>query len=509
MSKRPRRSVLVGVITAGAVLASEVRGSFGADFNAFLAPQMGSPPLSGPINSDQPFLSLSQQDHTSVSHSSSSSFSSEIFSVKTDTDFRDTAKTDGKLFGDSFMGNSARWQENQVGYANSEMNLGEMIRLKTRFGASTYDASQDFFSSLGQKKAPEDLRGLRFASHDGPASGAAALTHLEADILKLGDAKVTLFQEFARVNSFFEDLKFSNKALRNQTKEDVFSTPDRQTEKYGVSLAQGSSGVMFSQNSISDLSGTASSFYREQRFDSKAWLGLRDITKGFSNSPDSVLGSLVPSNVWVGYSEGAIKQSVGALTLGRPTVAMVSPTTDPGTLIGGTITTMDAGLSWQWGGTYATMGAWRSQQVSNLSIPSSGDGADVSLGVKEKNWSASAYMSLSRWNSQDATNYSGNYNLGGGASFSVLLENYPNVTLSFDVSNYGDAYTAWDQRDSGRTTSAGIAFDFSKYLVESRGQKLKLFYFIRNEGYDGQWGAANSYTRTIDHVFGTVFRTSL
>src|SRR5262249_36842063 len=197
------------------------------------------------------------------------------------------------------------------------------------------------------------------------------------------------------------------------------------------------------------------------------------------------------------------------LTVGPATVAVISPTTDPGALIGAATTKMDAGLSWQWGGTYATVSAWRSQQVSNLSVPSSADGADVSLAMKEKNWSASAYMSLSRWNSQDGVNYSGNYNLYGGASFSVLLENYPNVTLSFDLSNYRDAYTAWDQRDSGRTTSAGIAFDFSKYLVESSGQKLKLFYFIRNEGYDGQWGATNSYTRTIDHVVGTVFRTSL
>src|SRR5262249_6846199 len=336
MSKRLSRSVLVGVITAGAALASEVRGSFGADFNAFLSPQMDS--TGGPINTAQPFLSLFEQSHTSMSQSSSSSFSSGMFSVKTDTDFRDTTKTDGKSYVDSFIGNNSKWQQNQVGYANSEMNLGETIRLKTRFGASTYEASQDFFNSLGQGKIPDDKRAFRFASHAEPASGAAALSHLEADILKLGDVKVTLFQEFARVNSFFEDLKFSNKAFRKETREDVFSTPDRQTEKYGVSIAQGSSGVMFSQNSISDLSGTTSSFYREQRFDSKAWLGLRDITKGFSNSPDSVWGSLVPSSVWVGYSEGAVKQSVGALTVGPATVTLVSPTTDPGALIGATIT---------------------------------------------------------------------------------------------------------------------------------------------------------------------------
>src|SRR5262249_55219501 len=101
MSKRLRRSVLIGAITAGAVLASEVRGSFGADFNAFLPPQVGS--TYGPINTTQPFLSNFQQD-TSVSHSSSSSFDSGMFSVKTNADFRDTARIDGTSLGDSFMG---------------------------------------------------------------------------------------------------------------------------------------------------------------------------------------------------------------------------------------------------------------------------------------------------------------------------------------------------------------------------------------------------------------------
>ena len=54
---------------------------------------------------------------------------------------------------------------------------------------------------------------------------------------------------------------------------------------------------------------------------------------------------------------------------------------------------------------------WRSQQVSNLSPLYTADGADVSLGVQEKKWSASAYMSLSRSSSQDGANYSGNYSL--------------------------------------------------------------------------------------------------
>ena len=83
------------------------------------------------------------------------------------------------------------------------------------------------------------------------------------------------------------------------------------------------------------------------------------------------------------------------------------------------------------------------------------------------------------------------------------------MTLSFDVSNYDGVYPAWDGKENGRATSAGIAFDFSKYLVQPSGQKLKFFYFMRNEGYDSRWGATNSYSLAIDHFFGTAFRTSL
>src|SRR5262249_35301099 len=187
MSKRLTRSALIGVTAPRTAITSQRRASCWGNFKALPPGEMRS---NRPLNTSQPFLTNVHQQQTCVSQSFSSSFSSGIFSLKTDTDFRDTSKTDGKSYVDGFVGNNSKWQENQVGYANSEMNLGETIRLQTRFGASTYDASQGFFNSLGQNKTPEDQRELRFASVRGPASGAAALTHLEADILKLGDAKV-------------------------------------------------------------------------------------------------------------------------------------------------------------------------------------------------------------------------------------------------------------------------------------------------------------------------------
>ena len=128
MSVRLGRSVLIGGVAVGAVLASDIRGSYAADLDTFFPPNFGGARsrLNSP-NTAQPFLALFQQDHTSVSQSSSSSFSSGIFGFKTDTDFRDTARTDGTSYMGSFIGNSSKWQQNQVGYTNSQVNWGKQF----------------------------------------------------------------------------------------------------------------------------------------------------------------------------------------------------------------------------------------------------------------------------------------------------------------------------------------------------------------------------------------------
>jgi outer membrane usher protein FimD/PapC len=152
--------------------------------------------------------------------------------------------------------------------------------------------------------------------------------------------------------------------------------------------------------------------------------------------------------------------------------------------------------------TYANLSAWRSQSSALWS----GNGANVSIGVNKTNWSASAYASLTRSSNQDTSNNSDSHSFNSGASFSVPLENWPDLTLAFDVGTYGGVYTTWDGKDNGRIVRGGVALDFSKYLIERPGQKLQLFYYARNESYDSQWGTLNSNYLTIDHVFGTVFR---
>ena len=169
------------------------------------------------VNSNPGFLSLFQKDN-GLSYSSVSSLNSGGLSFGANSEFRDTTRIDGSSFQGFVLGNNLKWQENQVGYANSTMNMGDTVRVTTRFGASTYGASDQFFNSLGNNS--ENARVSRFANV-GVASGSASLTRVEEDVLRFGDSKVTAFQEFARVDRFFEDLKFSDKSQQAKTRDDV------------------------------------------------------------------------------------------------------------------------------------------------------------------------------------------------------------------------------------------------------------------------------------------------
>ena len=480
----------IGCVAAGAVIALSARKSFAeSPIDSFFAGQPDRPQILENTNTSHPLLSLVEQDRLSSSKFSSSwSFGALNFGVS--SDFRESTKIDGTPFLGFVVGNDSKRQENQVAYTNVNMDLGETVRVKTRLGSSTYEAPQQFFNTLS--KAPEDQRELRFANV-GIASGSASLTRVEEDLLRFGDAKVMFFQELARVNRFFEDLKFADKAQRQQTKDDVFSKPDRETSKYGVSFLRESSGIMFSQSSISNIIDDPASFYREQRFDSKAWLGIRDLFKGFGNAQDSVLGNFLPSNVWVSYGESNVRRTA------VPTAG---------------ITEMSAGAGWSWGSLYTNFGVWRyvesdPQLAGNLSARTFSEGADLSIGINRNKWNVSGWVSVSRSNYDQAPytlSNSSNYYASGGASLTFKMERWPNLTLAFDVNKYGDAYLA-SGADTGRISTAGIALDFSKYLVERGGQKLQLFYYARDQGYDGTWGGVQSHSLTLAHVFGGVVRS--
>ncbi len=237
-----------------------------------------------------------------------------------------------------------------------------------------------------------------------------------------GDTKVMLFQEFARVDPFFEDIKFSDKAFRKQTKDDVFSKPDRETSKYGVSLIQGTSGITVSQSYISKSERRLLPPFTERiASNSKAWVGLRDVTEEFWGSTPW-LGNFVPANIWISYYEGSVTRNGPSMPAGSSTG-------------------LNAGASWKWGEVYADLSGWRSldstpQQLSNPSALSVSDGADFSVGMFNKHWKLSAYASLTSTNYQDAWSSYNDLSIDGGVSFSLLLADWPGITLALEASRY-------------------------------------------------------------------------
>jgi hypothetical protein len=488
----PRCAIkVVARIVAGVFIASGVRASFAGSIDYPFLYQSDRA-----LNTNdrlQPFLRLFDQDSL-PSSKFSNSFSSGALNFNLDSSFRDATRINGNSFLGLTVGNSAKWQQNQVGYTNANTDLGDTIRVKTRFGASTYEASDQFFSSLS--KSPDDQREARFASV-GVGSGTAALTRVEEDVLRLGDGKVTVFQEFARVDRFFEDLRFTDKTQRSQTRDDVFSKPDRETGRYGVAFSQGSSGILVSQSSISNISEDPLNFYREQRFDSKAWLNPRDLSQKYGIAGDSFLGNILPSSVWVGYGEGQVRTANASL----PTASIIDT---------------NAGAGWKWGPLYATAGVWRSvetgeQLANNLSTRSFSEGGDASIGMYNSKWNICGYFSASRSRYDDAFsafNSSSSYNAGGGASITFLLERLPNLTIAFDTSTFGDNYVGLNGTDSGRVNTAGFALDFSKFLNERNGknQKLQLFYYAKDQVSDSLWSGVSTHSVTLAHIFGAAAR---
>jgi hypothetical protein len=374
-----------------------------------------------------------------------------------------------------------------VGYANTTLGIGEFIRLKTRLGLSNYEASEEFLKSVAGKKSPEEQRAARFAN-TGIVSGGAAATRLEGDVLRFGDSKLTLFQEFAYVDKWFEDIRFSDKTLRKKTNEDVLSKPDRQTSTYGASLTKGLSGLVFSGTSVSDISGDPASFYREQRFDSRAWLGVRDIGKDLWNLKSPLHDVLAPSNAWVGYSEGTARTSI-----------YLPP---------GSIKKMDLGLFWQWHGAYASVSAWRSshtqEDATALNSEWLGHGADLSLGFQTAKWNFNTYASINRSSFDQVMSKSRDSGFNIGATSTFVFDHVPNLTFAFDVSDYGGADPFLLYEQSGRVVSLGLAADFLKYW--GGAQKLQVYYYARKELFDGQWGSIALQTSGIDHVIGAIVR---
>jgi hypothetical protein len=406
------------------------------------------------------------------------------------TEVRDTVRLAGQEYLGFFVGAASKRQENVVAYSNSSFGVGDFTRVKTRFGLSSYESSDEFRKSIARAKTPEEQRLARFANV-GLASGAAVSTRVEQDVIRSGASKVTLFQEFSYVDKWFEDLRFSDKTLRKKTSEDVFSKSDRQTTSYGASIVDGSSGVMLSHHSISNISPKPEDYYREQRFDVAAWLGPSDLMNRIWGNKESGFTALVPIKAWVGY-KGGTTEKYGD--------------TSPGSL-----QTADAGLFWQFGNAYSSISVWRSShtQYGAAGLPAiwTGYGADLSVGIKAAAWQVNGYASINYSKFNQGSTLANDAGFNFGASSTLVLDGAPDITVAVDVADYGGTDPFLQSAQSGRLMSFGVAGDFAKY-AKPYFQKLGFYYYVRKEGFDGRWGTFVQQSSSLNHVIGALVRAS-
>jgi hypothetical protein len=372
--------------------------------------------------------------------------------VTVSTEFRNTRRIDGTDNMGFFRGDPRKFQDNQVGYLNLQIG-DDAVRLKTRLGVSSYEASDSFFDTLTAKNAPEERRVARFAGI-GFGSGSAVHTRIEADVLRVNKLKITTFVEYALVNEWFEDLRFSDKLRLKETREDILSTPGRQTERAGVILNYGPLKLSFAG---SQFQRDATDWYREHRLESKASIDVHDL---FNTS-----SAALPTSVWVGYDVGA-RRSGASLTAPAST------------------SNVDAGLYWNWGSSDATVSAWRSflsQDSSGTPGSWRGQGADIDVAFRSQNWTLGGRLSVSQSVSEDPWSRPSDRYLDGGAYLTLHPKDWPRLTFDLDVSRYSSDDSGIPYR--GRSVKAGVAVDFAKYvnwrdreLGGAKLQKLGLFY---------------------------------
>jgi hypothetical protein len=394
-------------------------------------------------------------------------------------EFRQTRRVDGPETLGLFRGDPLKWQENKVAYLNLQIGT-DAVRLKTRFGGSSYEASGRFFEGLSSKKSAEERRTSRFGGQ-GFDSGGAFHSRVEVDVLQLQHTTLTTFAEYANVSRWFEDLRFSDKSRRKETREDLLSTPGIQTERAGVILKHGPLGISLAG---SQFRGDSAEDTLERRLETKAWLNLKDAFTSSAASP------ALPASIWIAYDQGGARSNKAML--GSWTMA----------------NTLDLGLYWGWGNSFASLSAWQSVRAEDQPGRSpdwSGEGADLDLGVRGEKWTLSGRLSLSRSKSDAQGTRSRDANLDAGAAFTWHPDSWPRITFAVDTTSYAGIFGDAMQTDS-RVVQAGVALDFSPYIAPryrqpagTRLRKLALVYSARMEAADF---ASSSQTARPDHFIG-------
>jgi hypothetical protein len=240
--------------------------------------------------------------------------------------------------------------------ADTRVTLGmwdDWVRWTSRQAVSNYITPGTPDANLGVRPG--------FGSDD-----LATSQHIDASIWKTGSMRLSVFAEYDRVGTYFEAPTFAIKP------QDPFSKPNSTTTVLGSAVAWGPITFTLGQRAQQSLTYDAPRAIENQISVS---LSLDDL-RTRSGLPQA-MSWLVPSSTYVTAGRG------------RVTAAM-----DQG-VNGDTISDVSAGLSWNVGSFYATLGYWTSNYQSQL-YPWKGYGLDGSLGFYGNQWGLDLYFDVYR-----------------------------------------------------------------------------------------------------------------
>jgi hypothetical protein len=239
--------------------------------------------------------------------------------------------------------------------SDTRVNVGvwdDWVRLTSRQAVSNYF------------KPGTDLGYLRMSEFDNRATSQ----RIETSILKTDWMRLSLFADYARVGAYFAA---PNNIIKRQ---DPFSQPNSTTTQLGTIVERGPFTFTLKQRIQQSLAQDNAPIQVQNQ------IGVSinfDELRGRSGRIPEGISWVVPSSVYLNVGQGRVRAS---LSQG---------------VNGDTTSDVSAGLSWNLGKIYASLGYWQSEYQSQL-YPWKGSGIDGSLGFYEGQWGIDMYFDVYR-----------------------------------------------------------------------------------------------------------------
>jgi hypothetical protein len=136
------------------------------------------------------------------------------------------------------------WEENTVNDARIDVGLFDhRLHLTSRRAGSRYSGSGSYLRANDN----DDDGKSRFVNHEG-AAGSAVLYRLDAEVLRGGEADLSVFARYQKVEPFFHSLALSdNKGRDPSGKQDPFGKPNQEIVEFGTTVGLGPAKLTLSR----------------------------------------------------------------------------------------------------------------------------------------------------------------------------------------------------------------------------------------------------------------------